>query len=187
MYRFIYLLLFTIPFVSFAQIKPTKEYLMHLDAAKSHNVGIVKDKAHLNKLSKKGTLVSIKQRGYGYRIDNLTHSHAYLVPKGRTFLTDLARDFVKQAGQNFFVVTSLTRTEADQNRLRKVNSNASSNESSHSFGAALDISYIRFNHKKEPNLKLEKILEDLLKQYQNTGKIYFVKERKSRCFHIIIR
>ncbi len=94
---------------------------------------------------------------------------------------------MKKSGQNFFVVTSLTRTEADQNRLRRVNVNASSNDSSHSFGSAIDISYVRFNHKKQPNQKLEKQLEDVLKQFQKSGKIYFVKERINKCFHIIVR
>ena len=181
------LVLLLIPFTFFAQTKPSKEYTTHLNAAMSHNVGLVKDKTHLNKLVKKGKLVAIKQRGYGYRVDKLTQSHAYLVPKGRTVLNAIARDFVKVAGQNFFVVTSLTRTEADQKRLRRVNSNASSNDSSHCFGSAVDISYIRFNHKKQVNTKLEQKLEKVLKDYQAQGKIYFVKERHSRCFHIIFR
>ena len=188
MFRSIFTLLFVLfSFISVAQTKPSKEYLTHLNAAKKHNVGLVKSKSKLDQLVKQGKLVTIKQRGYGYRIDRLTHSHPYLVPKGRTVLNAIARDFVKVAGQNFFVVTSLTRTEADQNRLRKVNSNASSNDSSHSYGAAFDISYIRFNHKKQVNTKHEKKLEGVLKQYQAQGKIYFVKERHSRCFHIIIR
>lgn len=166
---------------------PTKEYTAHLNAAKRHNLGLVKDKTHLAKLKASGKLVTIKQRGYGYRVDRLTHSHACLVPKGRTVLNAMARDFVKKAGQNFFVITSLTRTTADQNRLRRVNSNASSNDSSHSYGAAFDISYVRFNHRLGANLKLEKHLESVLKEYQAAGKIYFVKERHSRCFHIIVR
>lgn len=188
MFRILLVLFLLIqPFLSNAQTKPSKEYLTHLNAAKKHNVGLVKDKTHLNKLVKQGKLVGIKQRGYGYRVDRLTHSHAYLVPKGRTVLNALARDFVKAAGQNFFVVTSLTRTESDQKRLRRVNSNASSNDSSHSYGGALDISYVRFNHKLGANTKLEKHLETILKEYQRKGKIYFVKERHSRCFHIIVR
>lgn len=168
-------------------IPPTKEYTTHLNAAKAHNLGLVKDKTHLGKLKANGKLVTITQRGYGYRIDKLTHSHAFLVPKGRTVLNAMARDFVKKAGQNYFVITSLTRTMADQNRLRRVNSNASSNDSSHSYGAAFDISYVRFNHRLGSNAKLEKHLESVLKEYQSAGKIYFVKERHSRCFHIIVR
>lgn len=168
-------------------IEPSAEYVKHLNAAKAHNIELIKNKKQLDKLIAQGKLVKVKQRGYGYRIDNLTHSHAYLVPKGRTTLNEIAREFVKQTGQNFFVVTSMTRTEADQNRLRNVNSNASSNDSSHSFGSAIDISYVRFNKVKGPNQKLEQNLEDILKQFEKSGKIYFVKERKMKCFHIILR
>ena len=168
-------------------IEPSAEYVMHLNAAKSHNVELIKNKKQLDKLAKQGKLVKVKQRGYGYRIDDLTHSHPYLVPKGNTILDEIAREFVKQTGQNFFVVTSMTRTESDQNRLRNINPNASSNDSSHSFGSAIDISYVRFNHVKGPNAKLEKSLEDILKQFEKEGKLYFVKERKMKCFHIIFR
>lgn len=183
------LLLFFLIFMTnaSAQKKPSKAYLTHLTAAKSHKTGHIKSKSHLNKLSSSGKLTKVPQRGYGYRVAPLTHSHSYLVPKGKRVLDAMARDFVKQAGQNFFVVTSLTRTDADQARLRQSNINASSNESSHSFGAAFDISYVRFNHSRGSNAKLEKILEGILNTYQKQGKIYFVKEKKVSCFHIVVR
>ena len=168
-------------------VKPSQEYLTHLNAAKSHHIGLVKSTASLNKLISQGKLVNINQRGYGFRIARLTHSHSCLVPKGKTVLRDIARTFVQKTGQNFFVVTSLTRTLDDQNRLRKVNSNAASNDSSHSYGAAFDISYVRFNHKLRPDRKLENALETVLKEFKNAGKIYYVKEHYSRCFHIIVR
>ena len=193
MVRFVlFLLIILFPYLIFSQNRkgvtpPTKEYVAHLKAAQSHGITHLKDKKVLNNYVSKGKLVKVKQRGYGYRLDNFTHSHPYLVSKANRTLSDIAREFVKKTGQNFFVVTSLTRTEADQNRLRRVNVNASSNDSSHSFGAAIDISYVRFNHKKQPNQKLEKQLEDVLKQFQKSGKIYFVKERINKCFHIIVR
>jgi len=189
--KFFYLFIILFTQVGFAQkravIPPTKEYLAHLDAAKSHGIKHIKNKKALLDYANKGKLVKVKQRGYGYRLDNFTHSHPYLVPKANKVLAEIAREFVRQSGQNFFVVTSLTRTEEDQNRLRKVNVNASSNDSSHSFGAAIDISYARFNHRREMNPKLEKKLEDVLKEFQKQGKIYFVKERIHKCFHIIVR
>lgn len=168
-------------------IEPSAEYVKHLKAAKAHNVELIKNKKQLNKLVDKGKLVKVKQRGYGYRIEHLTHSHPYLVPRANVLLGEIAREFVKQTGQNFFVVTSMTRTEADQDRLRGINPNASSNDSSHSFGSAIDISYVRFNHKKGANQKLENHLEEILKQFEKSGKIYFVKEKKMKCFHIIFR
>lgn len=168
-------------------IPPTEDYIKHLNAAKSHNLGLVKSKSHLNKLVNQGKLVKVKEKGYGFRVSGLTHSHSYLIPKANQTLRDIAREFVKQTGQNFFVVTSLTRTLDDQDRLRGINSNASSNDSAHSYGASFDISYVRFNHKLEINSKLEKELDSILKSFQNSGKIYYVKERLSRCFHIVVR
>ncbi|WP_282628824.1 DUF5715 family protein [Empedobacter sedimenti] len=189
-----FLVLFTFYWssIGFAQtkrvvIEPSKEYVQHLNAAKSHKVDLIKNDKLLNKYINQGKLVKVKQRGYGWRVGDLSHSHSYLVPKGRDVLNDIAREFVNVTGQNFFVVTSLTRTLHDQDRLRGVNSNASSNDSSHNFGAAFDISYVRFNHKIRPDSKLEKHLEDVLKKFAKTGKIYFVKEVKMRCYHIIVR
>ena len=170
-----------------AVIEPSKEYIQHLNSAKSHNLELIKNDKHLNKYINQGKLVKIKQRGYGWRIGDLSHSHSYLVPKGRDVMRSIANDFVKETGQNFFVVTSLTRTLSDQNRLRGVNSNASSNDSSHNYGAAFDISYVRFNQKIRTDSKLEKMLENILKAYVRSGKIYYVKESKIKCFHIIVR
>lgn len=168
-------------------IPPSEDYKKHLNAAKSHNLDLVKDKKHLNKLISRGKLVPVKQRGYGWRVADLTHSHSYLVPKGQQVLRDIAREFVKETGQNFFVVTSLTRTLHDQNRLRGVNGNASSNDSAHNYGASFDISYVRFNHKLGPNKKLDQELKKILTGFQNSGRIYFVKERLSSCYHIVVR
>ncbi len=170
-----------------AKVEPSKEYLQHLDAAKSHGVTLIKDQKQLNRLISKGNLVKVKQRGYGYRVADLTHSHAYLVPKANRVVADIAREFVRTTGQNFFVVTSLTRTLEDQNRLRKVNSNASVNDSSHNFGAAFDISYVRFNHQHQHNKKLEKHLEEVLQSFVRSGKIFYVKENKIKCYHVIVR
>src|SRR5690606_38775559 len=162
MVRFILLFLFSfISITTFSQSRrgvtpPSKEYITHLKAAKSHGIKNLKDKKVLDRYVSQGKLVKVKQRGYGYRLDKFTHSHPYLVPKANRVLSEIAREFVKKSGQNFFVVTSLTRTKADQNRLRRVNVNASSNDSSHCFGAAIDISYIRFNHKRQVNTKLDK-------------------------------
>ena len=175
------------PLLLSAQVKPSKEYLAHLSAAKSHGISHIKNKKQLDRYVSQKKLTHVKQRGYGYRVEKLTHSYSYLVPKGKKVLDDIARSFVRETGQNFFVVTSLTRTEEKQNQLRRSNINASSNQSAHTFGASFDISYVRFNYKKQRNTKLEKALEKVLNQYQKQGKIYFVKERKVSCFHIVVR
>lgn len=168
-------------------IPPTEEYKKHLNAAKSHSTTIIKDKKQLDKYVNQGKLVKVKQRGYGFRTADLTHSHPYLIPKANQILRDIAREFVKETGQNFFVVTSLTRTLKDQDRLRGVNSNASSNDSAHSYGSSFDISYVRFNHQLTTNQQLDQALNRILTSFQKQGRIYFVKERLSRCYHIVVR
>ena len=168
-------------------IPPTEDYIKHLNAAKSHNLGLINSKSDLNKHVNRGNLVKVKQRGYGWRTADLTHSHPYLVPRANQALRDIAREFVKTTGQNFFVVTSLTRTINDQDKLRGINSNASSNNSAHNYGAAFDISYVRFNHHRAPNANLDQALHRILKSFENSGRLYFVKERQSKCYHIVVR
>jgi len=89
--------------------------------------------------------------------------------------------------KSFFVVSSVTRTLEDQCRLRKVNSNASLGISSHNYGAAFDISYVRFDHKLKINPKLEKELEKVLTEYKNLGKIFYIKEKQQSCYHVTVR
>lgn len=180
------LICFILAFQGYSQ-KPTAKYLAHLGAAKSHKIEVITSKKELKNLTSKGKLTKVPNRGYGYRVTDLTHSHSYLVPKAKNTLANIARDFVRESGNNFFVVTSLTRTAEDQNRLRKSNINASVNESAHSFGAAFDISYVRFNHSFKEDLKLENKLENVLKLYEKKGLIYYVKEKKIKCFHVVVR
>lgn len=108
MVRYFLILLFFIISISVtsqnrrAVIPPTKEYVKHLNAAKAHGIKNLKDKSDLNNYVAQGKLVKVKQRGYGYRLDNFTHSHPYLVPKANRVLAEIAREFVRRSGQNFF-------------------------------------------------------------------------------------
>ncbi len=67
-------------------IEPSKEYVQHLNAAKSHKLELIDGDKKLNKYINQGKLVKIKQRGYGWRVGDLTHSHSYLIPKGENIL-----------------------------------------------------------------------------------------------------
>src|SRR5690606_18914885 len=97
-------------------------------------------------------------------------------------------EFYSKSKKKTFTVTSVTRTLDDQQRLARVNSNAVTNKlSSHNYGCSFDISYIRFNRKKAPNARLEKMLQDILTRMQREGKIYFIKEYREKCFHVTVR
>ncbi|MEP0711605.1 MAG: DUF5715 family protein, partial [Algoriphagus sp.] len=89
--------------------------------------------------------------------------------------------------ESYFMLTSVTRTPEQQKSLRRRNKNATSGESSHSYGVSFDISYIRFNGKKNWNREKQKKLEKVLAEFQDAGKILFIKERKQSCYHVTVR
>lgn len=83
-----------------------------------------------------------------YAVDSLTHSIPYLIPGAAALLDTIGQNFLdslasKGLNPNRIIVTSVLRTEKDVKRLRRRNSNASSN-STHAYGTTFDISWKRF-------------------------------------------
>lgn len=160
-------------------------YNAHLKTAKGFGLAALKNNAEVKKLvSKKKLSTTVCNKGC--TINKLTYSKPYLVPKANKVLNEMAREFYLKS-KSTFAVTSITRTMHDQKLLKAVNSNARDGVSSHNYGCSFDVSYIRFNNKKQENLRLEKKLFDVLCYFQNTGKIYFIKERWQKCYHVTVR
>ena len=168
------------------KVEPTVLYKPHLLAAQNFGVDILESTKSVDKYIANGKFVKVKKKSRGYRLQTLEYSRPYLVKKARTTLEKMANDFAAKT-KSFFVVSSVTRTLEDQCRLRKVNSNASLGISSHNYGAAFDISYVRFDHQLKVNSKLEKELEKVLEQYKNLGRIFYIKERQQSCYHVTVR
>jgi len=168
------------------KVEPTPLYKPHLLAAQNFGVDILESTKSVDKYIAKGKLVKIKKKSRGYRLQTLEYSRPFLVKKARTTLENMAGKFATET-KSFFVVSSVTRTLEDQCRLRKVNSNASLGISSHNYGAAFDISYVRFDHQLKVNTKLEKQLEKVLEEYKNLGRIFYIKEKQQSCYHITVR
>jgi hypothetical protein len=165
----------------------TKEYDKHLFAGESNGFGLIEDESHFSKLIEDQSLVLINE-GAGYEVMKLTHSHPYITPYSKLVLEELGIAFQNLTdSDSYFMLTSVTRTPEQQNSLRKRNRNATSGESSHSYGVSFDISYIRFNGKKNWNQSKQKKLEKILNEFQDDGKILFIKERKQSCYHVTIR
>jgi len=168
------------------KVEPTELYKPHLLASQNFGVTILENTKSVDKYIAKGKFVKVKKKSRGYRLQTLEYSRPYLVKKARTTLERMANDFAAKT-KSFFVVSSVTRTLEDQCRLRKVNSNASLGISSHNYGSAFDISYVRFDHKLKVNPKLEKELEKVLTEYKNLGKIFYIKEKQQSCYHVTVR
>ena len=165
----------------------TKEYDKHLYAAEYNGIGIIESEDHFYDLVREEKLVPI-DKGKGYEVMKLTHSHPFVTPYSKTILEELGLAFqIITDDKSFFTLTSVTRTPEQQQSLRKRNRNATSGVSSHSYGVSFDISYIRFNGKKRFSRNTQKKLETILNEFQDAGKIFFIKERKQSCYHVTVR
>lgn len=162
-------------------------YEDHLEAAESIGAGIIEDEWKLFQLLYDKDLVEI-DKGPGYQIEPLTHSHPYITPYSKTVLEEIGQMYEVLAGEgNFFSISSATRTMDQQKNLQKRNRNATSGNSSHSYGVSFDISYIRFNGVRDYNLEAQKNLETVLNHFQKANKIYVIKERNQSCYHVTVR
>ena len=135
----------------------------------------------------KDKLVELHNTRY-YKIDPLTSSVPYLVPKAADFLTALGRLMQEYNGtKSRFIVTSVLRTQADVSSLRRRNGNASEN-STHCYATTVDITYNRFDiHGNTWEGKLKEDLAKALYDLQECGYCYVKYEVKQPCYHITVR
>jgi hypothetical protein len=92
------------------------------------------------------------------------------------------------------IVTSVLRSEADVERLRLHNGNAS-DQSCHRFATTFDIAYNRYKTVEPPgqhrrpvtNDTLKYVLSEVLRDVRQQGRCYIKYEVKQGCFHITTR
>jgi hypothetical protein len=162
-------------------------YEEHLSAAELKGLKLIPDDYNLYLRVSEKSLIQADQ-GKGYKVDSLTHSVPFFTPETKSVLEELGKAYESIAGDgNFFTVSSATRTEEQQKALKRRNRNATDGNSSHSFGVSFDISYIRFNGVRGWDAQAQKNLETVLNHFQQTGKIYVIKERKQSCYHVTVR
>lgn len=135
-----------------------------------------------------------------YHVKKLDNSIPYLVPRAQLLLTYIARTFidsllVKKIRPSQLIVTSLTRTREDVDRLRSHNPNASE-RSCHCMGTTFDISYTKYYPIQDPEAlpvrqtrddTLRWVLSEVLQDARRQGLCYVKYERKQGCYHITAR
>lgn len=161
-------------------------YNDHLHEAESFDIPLILNDEQMDSLVLANHLVTVPEEGEGYKIQKLTHSKAYLNETSYLILKEISSIFYKETGVELSI-SSLTRTLENQNKLRRVNSNAAKGDSSHNYGASFDISYSKYGDKNGRNYANEKLLQSILEDFAADGKIYFIKERRQPCFHITVR
>jgi hypothetical protein len=173
--------------VSFSGRLKKDTYEDHLTVANLKGLNLIQDEYELYQKLNDSLLVEV-HLGRGYRMDTLKYSFPYLTSDSKKVLEELGMAYEALAGKgNFFTVSSATRTESQQKALKRRNRNATDGNSSHSYGISFDISYIRFNGIRKWDGKAQRHLETVLNHYQQTGKIYVIKERRQSCYHVTVR
>lgn len=162
-------------------------YEEHLNAAELKGLNLIQNEYDLFQRVFEKTLIKADS-GKGYRVDSLAYSFPYITPVSKEVLEELGKAYEALSGAgNYFTITSATRTEEQQKSLKRRNRNATDGESSHSYGVSFDISFIRFNGVREWNQKEQNNLEKVLNHFQQTGKIFVIKERRQSCYHVTVR
>lgn len=150
----------------------------------------VKNKAVMNAGAGRGALKKVPLVGRGYHLHGLSHSEPYLLPAAKAVLEDMANRFADAMEGTLdegasIRITSLTRTESQQSRLRRRNANAFKGKSSHSYGASFDVAFIDRPDNSVtcggPTWAMQTILQDMQKE----GKILIIPE--GICMHITPR
>lgn len=169
----------------------------HLAAARAIGINPIDNREAAEMMTRSLELVATCET---YRLDSLTHSIPYLVPKAHTLLETLAagfQDSLTSKGLNPYkmIVTSVLRTNDDIKRLQRGNVNATK-KSAHRFGTTFDVSYKRFEQVPDPDGRpmqevgtdtLKMVLAECLRDLKQAGSCYVKYELKQGCFHITAR
>ena len=148
---------------------------------------------------RKQELVFVGSNPYFVMDKGMSHSIPYLVPRAADLLEQIGRNFldslyVKDVPFHRIIVTSVLRSEADVERLKRTNPNVSP-ESCHRYGTTFDIAYNRYNTVCPPgefrrevrNDSLKYVLSEVLRDLRADGRCYVKYEVKQGCFHITTR
>lgn len=131
-----------------------------------------------------------------YKVDPLTHSAPYLVPKAKDFLDELGEAFQDSLfnrgydRRHRFIVTSVYRTQDHIKRLRRSGNVNASDNSCHQYGTTVDITYVRFDKPAADianDMKLQQLLYQTVYDMHKANRCYVKYERKQSCLHITIR
>ncbi len=180
---------------NFSQAFPDTNDLQ-MSAARRWGIQPVADRQEAEE--RKAELVYASSCPY-YDVGRLNSSIPYLVPRAAELLQDIGQSFfdslqIKGVPLHKIIVTSITRSKADVDRLRKHNPNATEN-SCHMYATTFDISYNRYRAvqtQQQPrrtvrNDTLKWILSEVLRDKREQGRCYIKYERKQGCFHITVR
>ena len=168
---------------------PKNPYTAHRAAARSlPNSFFVKNDTELRAGKSRGNLVNVGP-GRGYHMAPMRDSHMMLLPEVRDLLVDIGHAYADRlegtpSEGTRLRITSMTRTDVQQQRLSRRNYNAI-DQSTHSYGASFDVAFMdRPNNKANCSLPT-RAAQEVLKAFQDDGRILVIPE--GNCLHITLR
>ena len=208
----------TIPSLTNREKQQLRSHLnkQHVETARTLGIRSISDRTVAAQLADAGNLHRLVDNRYyvvepmEYSVPYVTHSTAHLLDLiGATFQEALRREGLPPYR---YVITSATRSQADQRALRRVNANAA-RESSHHYGTTVDLHYRSFvytprqddfadvpgiipsllkeklatayaNLGEAHHARLEALLGRVLLELQADGKVLVIYERRQPVFHI---
>lgn len=168
-----------------------------LNVAQAIGIAPIASREEAEEMTDRLTYIESNER---YAVDSLTHSIPYLIPGAAALLDTIGQNFLdslasKGLNPNRIIVTSVLRTEKDVKRLRRRNTNASSN-STHAYGTTFDVSWKRFQKVEDEDGRpmqdvgadtLKLVLAEVLRDLKQADRCYVKYEIKQACFHITSR
>lgn len=190
----------------------------HVERARELGIPRIPDREAAERMLESENMVRLEDSPYyivldlGYSVPYVTRDAAHLLDIiGQRFQARLAELGLPRYR---YVVTSATRTDDDQRRLRRVNANAAEN-SSHFHGTTVDIHYARFNYVvaghdvptesglsrplleerlrtgytemiEEHHPKLKAVLATVMREIQDAGYVLVIYERMQPVYHITV-
>lgn len=147
--------------------------------------------AALDSLLRNNILIYVEDCRY-FKVDDLHHSHPYLVPAAVNLLKDIGVEFQKRLKENHlkpyrFMLTSMLRTDESQLKLKRHNHNAT-NESAHCYGTTFDITYKQFFDGDQPDFspKVRAVFTQTLEAMRAQCRFLIKREIHQSCFHMTV-
>ena len=121
----------------------------HLASARALGIGGIEDSSNVDRLVAQGKLMRLPDSTRYWTVRELEHSLPFVTPDAHAMLVDIGERFQTRLDSlgiphYRFEVSSVLRTAALQEDLRRGNRNASRSTSSHEFGTTVDIPYNTF-------------------------------------------
>lgn len=126
----------------------------HLARARALGTGRISGQDEVDRLVEEGRLIRIEDNPY-YYLQDLTLSVPYVTPDAARLLDEIGRRFHDQLRSldlplYRYNISSVLRTEENQQQLRRINPNAARGVSTHEYGTTLDIVYHTYEYHPVP-------------------------------------